>query len=219
MSEVRGLKAGSPFTKFLGDLPTSALSEYVYNSWLTFQEKYKNSKPSFQKRSETQLTQALSAFLRQQQDKSLQPFGGDFFGELSEFVLDDAGLPKCIARTDIEWRLHGVPGFIVEFKILDGKKTRRDKYLVDGVMRFVVGRYGGAASAGAMFGLLRLLATNDPKLLLAELEKNLATWRCIDLKKAPQVLSKVATFDTTHDRIAPNPTPFHLAHLFVSLSQ
>ena len=175
MTNVRGLLVDSPFVDLVGDLPISALLGYVHESWLAYANAYKGLPPSFQRRTEPQLTQALAAHLRQRQDAGHQPFAGDFFGELAEYVLDKStGLPKCIARTDIEWRLHGVAGFIVEFKVLDGKKGRRDKYLHDGVMRFVIGRYASKAAAGAMFALLRKSATKDSKLVQAELETNAA---------------------------------------------
>lgn len=149
------------------------------------------SKPPLQKRTEPQLTQALAVHLRERQSAGEQPFVGDFYGELSEYVLDKAtGLLKYIARTDIEWRLHGVFGFIIEFKILDGKLERREKYLRDGVMRFVVGRYSGLANAGAMFALLRKSASDDPSLLLLELKKNGADLQCAGIKKDSELLPK-----------------------------
>src|SRR3954468_24724514 len=170
MSNVKGLTTNSPFIDLVGDLPIPTLLGYVHESWLAYAEQYSGLSPSFQKRKEPQLTQALAAHLRQRQDAGEQPFVGDFFGELADYVLDKSGLPKCIARTDIEWRLHGVPAFVVEFKVLDGKKARRDKYLHDGVMRFVTGRYASRSMVGAMFALLRKAAAKDPSLLLVEFE-------------------------------------------------
>lgn len=171
-----------------------------------------------QNRTEPQLTQALAAHLRERQVAGEQPFAGDFYGELSEYVLDKkTGLPRCIARTDIEWRLHGVSGFIVEFKILDGRLERREKYLLDGVMRFVAGRYSGAAAAGAMFALLRKSASDDPKLLLLELQKSSTSLQCAGIKVNSELLPKIAAFDSAHQRSAPHVTPFQLAHLFVHL--
>lgn len=218
MTNVRGLGGDSPFIDLVGDLPISALLGYVHKSWLAYADLYKNSAPSFQKRTEPQLTQALAAHLRQRQDAGLQPFVGDFFGELADYVLDKAtGLPKCIARTDIEWRLHGVAAFIVEFKVLDGKKKRRDKYLQDGVMRFVIGRYASKAAVGAMFALLRKAATKDPPLIMVELQTNSASLKCVAVKKTSELFPTIALFDTTHDRSMPHATPFQLAHLFVVL--
>jgi len=218
MSDVKGLTADSPFVDLFGDLPVSALLAYVHETWLAYADLYKGSEPPLQKRTEPQLTQALAAHLRERQDAGEQPFAGDFYGELSEYVLDKAtGLPKCIARTDIEWRLYGVSGFIIEFKILDGKSERREKYLRDGVKRFVVGRYSGSANAGAMFALLRKSASDDPNLLLLELEKNGTDLQCAGVKKASELLPKVAAFDSAHQRNAPHVTPFQLAHLFVPL--
>jgi hypothetical protein len=218
MSDIKGLTVDSPFVDLFGDLPVSALLAYVHETWLAYADLYKESKPSLQKRTEPQLTQALAAHLRERQLADEQPFMGDFYGELAEYVLDKVtGLPKCIARTDIEWRLHGVSGFVVEFKILDGKLKRREKYLRDGVMRFVVGRYGSSAKAGAMFALLRKSASADPNLLLLELEKNGVDFQCASIKKDSDLLPKVATFDSAHKRSAPHVTPFQLAHLFVPL--
>jgi hypothetical protein len=218
MSNVKGLTANSPFIDLLGDLPISTLLGYVHASWLAYAEQYGGSIPSFQKRKEPQLTQALAAHLRQRQDFGEQPFIGDFFGELADYVLDkSSGLPKCIARTDIEWRLHGVPALVVEFKVLDGKKARRDKYLHDGVMRFVIGRYASKAMVGAMFALLRKAAAKDQNLLLAEFETNGAILHCAGVKKSSELLPGIAAFDTTHQRNVPHVTPFHLTHLFVAL--
>jgi hypothetical protein len=201
MSSVRGLSVDSPFVELVGDPPIAALLTYIHESWLAYADLYKNAPPSFQKRREPQLTQALAAHLRQRQDASEQPFPGDFFGELADYVLDKStGLPKCIARTDIEWRLHGVVGLIIEFKILDGKKTRRDKYLVEGVMRFVVGRYASKATVGAMFALLRKGASKDPGLIMVELEANGASFQCAGIKKSSDILPAIAAFDTTHHR-------------------
>lgn len=218
MSNVRGLTANSPFVELVGDLPISVLLGYVHQSWLAYAEQYSGSSPSFQKRKEPQFTQALAAHLRQRQDAGEQPFVGDFFGELADYVLDrSSGLPKCIARTDIEWRLHGVPALVVEFKILDGKKARRDKYLQDGVMRFVSGRYASKAMVGAMFALLRKSAAKDQSLLLVEFETSGASLNCAGVKKISELLPSIAAFDTAHQRDAPHVTPFHLAHLFVAL--
>jgi hypothetical protein len=218
MSDVKGLTADSPFVDLFGDLPISALLAYVHESWLAYADLYKSSKPPLQNRTEPQLTQALAAHLRERQDAGEQPFAGDFYGELSEYILDKvSGLPKCIARTDIEWRLYGVSGFIIEFKILDGKLRRREKYLLDGVMRFVVGRYSGSTNAGAMFALLRKSASADPSQLLLELEKNGKTMQCTGVKKNSALVPKIATFDSMHNRSSPHITPFQLAHLFVPL--
>jgi hypothetical protein len=218
MSNVKGLRIDSPFVDLVGDFPVPALLAYVHESWLAYADLYKGSVPSFQKRTEPQLTQALAAHLRQRQDAGEQPFVGDFFGELAEYVLDKkTGLPKCIARTDIEWRLYGVSSFIIEFKILDGKPSRRKKYLLDGVMRFVIGRYGSRATAGAMFALLRTAAVRDQNLILVELEKNGLVLNCGEIKRSSELLPTVAAFDTAHQRMSPHATPFQLAHLFVAL--
>jgi hypothetical protein len=218
MSNVRGLSVDSPFVDLVGDPPIAALLTYIYGSWLAYADFYKNAAPSFQRRKEPQLTQALAAHLRQRQDAGEQPFAGDFFGELADYILDTTtGLPKCVARTDIEWRLHGVAGLVVEFKVLDGKKARRDKYFLDGVMRFVVGRYAGKATVGAMFALLRKGAANDSELIMEEFEANGTALKCAGIKKNSEILPSIAAFDTAHLRAAPHVTPFQLAHLFVPL--
>jgi hypothetical protein len=217
MSDVKGLTVDSPFVDLVGDPPISTLLEYVHETWLEYANTYKNLAPSFQKRREPQLTQALAAHLRVRQDAGQQPISGDFFGELAEYVLDSSGLPKCIARTDIEWRLYGVVSFVVEFKVLDGKKTRRDKYLQDGVMRFVVGRYASKASNGAMFGLLREKAGKDPALILAEMNASLAGLQCAGTMNISGASPQVAGFDSDHSRHAPHVTPFRLVHIFVGL--
>lgn len=218
MSSVRGLKPNSPFTDLLGEPPISNLLSYVHDSWLRYTKRFQGSAPPFQKRREPQLSQGLAAYLRQRQDAGQQPFAGDFFGELSAFVLDPkSGLPKCIARTDIEWRLYGTPAFIIEFKVLDGKKSRREKYIEDGVMRFVHGRYSSSNKAGAMFGLLRKTALQDIKLLEEMLKANSAKHKCIGVANASKLLPETAQFDSIHTRKSPHLSPFQLAHLFAAL--
>ncbi len=107
MSKVKGISADSPFVHLLGDLSMPEMLGYVHKAWQAYAEAYKDSAPPLQKRSEPELTQALAAYLRGRQEAGEQAFPGDFHGELSEFILDKNGLPKCIARTDIEWRLFG----------------------------------------------------------------------------------------------------------------
>jgi hypothetical protein len=218
MSNVKIISDDSPFVDLFGDPPISTLLAYVHQSWLCYANLYRNSLPPLQSRTEPQLTQALAAYLRERQDAGEQPFAGDFFGELSEYVLDKtSGLPKCTKRTDVEWRLFGVPGFIIEFKILDGKLQRREKYLFDGVMRFVDGRYSGSAAAGAMFGLLRKTAEPDPELILVQMQKNGKSVQCSAVKNASERLPEIAFFDSIHQRTSPHYTPFELIHLFVNL--
>lgn len=218
MSDVKLLSTDSGFFDLLGDLPVSTLLAYVYESWVGYAGHHTSSLPALQRRTEPQLTQALAAFLRQRQDAGEQPFAGDFFGELSEFTLDKVtGLPKCVSRTDIEWRLYGLPGFVIEFKVLDGKSARREKYLMDGVMRFVSGRYSGGSTAGAMFALLRKSAKKDPNLIQYELQNNGSSFHCICTKSGSDMLPTIALFDSTHKREPPHFTPFQLAHVFVPL--
>jgi hypothetical protein len=218
MTDVKVLGVDSPFVDLFGEPPISMLLTHVYQSWLGYANRYKNASPPLQSRTEPQLTQALAAHLRGRQDAGERPFIGDFFGELSEYILDKAtGLPKCIARTDIEWRLYGVPGLIIEFKILDGRARRREKYLLDGVMRYVSGRYSSLTTAGAMFALLRKAAAKDPGLIRLELQKNGSGLQCVNVKNHSKLLPNIAAFDSTHDRNSPHLTPFELAHLFVPL--
>lgn len=218
MTDVRGLTADSPFIELVGEPPVTALLSYVHASWAAYSQAYNTAEPPFQKRSEPALTRALGAYLRQRQDAGEQPFAGDFHAELSEFVLDEkSGLPKCIARTDIEWRLYGMPAFVIEFKILDGRKRRREKYMSEGVMRFVAGRYSSTGSKGAMFGLLRKAASDDPALLLKQMEKHSTTFQCTALTKGSKIVPGLAIFDSSHSRVSPHASPFHLAHLFVVL--
>jgi hypothetical protein len=218
MSEVRGLSSSSPFVRLVGDPDVAALLTYVHGSWSDYVTLFRVSSPPFQQRSETQLTQALAAHLRRKQDAGQQQLPGHFFGELSQYDLDDvSGLPKCVARTDIEWRLYGKPALIIEFKILDGRKQRRTKYLLDGVMRFVVGRYSGETAAGAMFGLLRKKASKDPDLIRVALGKKDPEFQCQEVKNGSQLLPSIATFDSIHQRKSPHVTPFRLAHLFFAL--
>lgn len=217
MTDVHGLSSDSEFIGLIGDVPAPAILGYVYNSWLGYAEMFKDASPSLQKRKETQLTEALGAHLRKRQDDGEQPFAGDFYAELSQFVLDANGLPKCVARTDIEWRLFGVPALVFEFKLLDGKGPRRQGYLSDGVMRFVSGRYSSGGSVGAMFALLRKSAVGDPALLFAELQQKAAQFKCSGLAQASAILPEIARFDSTHARETPHSSPFQMAHIFVPL--
>jgi hypothetical protein len=217
MSYVTGLSGDSPFVELVGDIPVSTLLGYVHDSWLAFATVYMARPPSFQKRNEPQLTHALAVHLRQRQDNGEQPFAGEFLAEVTYWDLDVNGLPKCTARTDIEWRLYGAPVLTVEFKILDGKRKRRVSYLQDGIMRFVIGRYASAASVGAMFALLRKAAAKDAALILVEIEKDGSDLQCTGVNKKSNLLPALAAFDTNHWRCSPNLTPFKLAHIFVSL--
>lgn len=218
MTDVKGLTTDSPFADLVGEPPVAALLTYVHNTWVSYVGTYKGANPSFQKRNEPQLTKALGAYLRQRHDAGEQPFVGDFHAELSEYVLDPkSGLPKCIARTDIEWRLYGVPAFVIEFKILDGKLTRREQYLLEGISRFVKGRYASGGRNGAMFALLRKAAKKDPMRLLEWLKENTAAVQCTTLTKSSKLSPNIATFDSSHIRDSPHVSPFHLAHVFVSL--
>jgi len=218
MTDVLGLSADSEFVGLLGDIPAPTVLAYVHESWMAYAEAFKNASPPFQKRNEPQLTQALGAYLRKRLDDGEQPFAGDFYAELSHYVFEEkTGLPKCVARTDIEWRLFGVPAFVFEFKLLDGKGARRQSYLSEGVMRFIRGRYSSGGSIGAMFALLRKAAVEDPGLLRAEITNNASAFSCSELNEASAIVPTLAAFDSTHSRNAPHVSPFRLAHLFVPL--
>ena len=217
MSDVKGLSADSPFIELLGDLPAASLLSYVHGSWAAYATSYKNATPPLHKRTEPQLTKALAAYLRQQQDAGNQPIPGHFFAELSDYILDEDGLPVCIGRTDIEWRLYGYPRFVIEFKVLDGTAARRQRYLFDGVLRFVDGRYASSARVSSMFAFMLCDPSNDVTALKAELRKS-GPLRCVGVRDPSQLFS-IASFDSIHDRASPHLTPFQLAHVFVSLSE
>jgi hypothetical protein len=201
----------------IGDLPINVLG-YVHSSWLDYLNLYRALGPPFQRRREPQLTQALGAYLREREDQGFQPVAGQFFAESNEFILTAEGLPKAIARTDIEWRLYGFPVVIIEFKLLDGKAAKRKSYLLEGVHRFVAGRYAGKSWFGAMFGLLRKKAEKDPALLATEI-MSYAQLNCTGVSLDSELLPGTASFDSTHNRVSPHLSPFRLAHLFVLLPQ
>lgn len=217
MTEVRGLAGDSPFLKLLGDIPVAAVLGHVHTAWQSFSNTYLHAEPPLSTRTEPQLTQGLGAYLKKLQDQGGQPFQGDFYTELTEFDLDiQSGMPKQLSRTDIEWRLYGVANFVIEFKVLDGSVARRKRYLSDGVVRFVSGRYSSSAWIGAMFSFLKGKGSSDPPKLSASMLADIKL-KCKALKTLSEILPHVAAFDTEHERLAPHKTPFFLAHLFAEI--
>jgi hypothetical protein len=189
----------------------------VHEKWLEYVDKYKDFPPSFQIRSEPTITKGLSAYLTDQAQLQRQPFPGDFFGELSAFDLAPNGTPVCTKRTDIEWCLHGIPSFIIEFKILDGTANKRKSYLSDGIGRFVDGRYAPAAKIAAMCALLRSAGVDDPSKIEALIEENEASLQIQPpggpfIHTPSKIVPTIARFDTVHSRT--DSVAIELAHLF-----
>ena len=54
----------------------------------------------------------------------MQPFDGEFFAEVERVDLGPDGKRIIIGRSDIEWRLHGIPNFVIEFKVIGGGGPR-----------------------------------------------------------------------------------------------
>jgi hypothetical protein len=222
VSQTFGLGPNSNWVQLVKAPPAHALLEYVHTKWLEYVAKYSGVGESFQSRDEPALTKGLAAFLADESEIGKQTFAGEFFGELAYFDLEPDGTTRCTRRTDIEWRLYSVPCFIVEFKILDGSAARRNRYLQDGIARFVQGQYSAGAGEAAMCGFLRSAGAGDPAKIEALISTQSASLKCHPLSGPPvvrpsQLVPKLASFDTAHQREAPAISPVILAHVFISL--
>ncbi len=221
MTELLGLGESSPWTYVVRRPPVSALLAYLLEKWHEYEQLYSGHGEPFATRTEPQLTEGLGAYLDQLHEAKQQPFDGQFFAELSRVDLGPDGKRFFIGRSDIEWRLHGSPNFIVEFKVIGGGRPAA-KYVTDGMIRFVDARYGHRAAAGAMWAFFRPQSTEQPSHVEAHIDANLTALRCQSEnglhRIAPSSLAPgIASFDSLHAR-DPAASMIRLAHVFVTIS-
>ncbi|CTQ63466.1 hypothetical protein LA5095_06295 [Roseibium album] len=202
--------------------PTSEILDYLLAQWLEYEAGYSGVGQPFSDRSEPELTEGLGAYLSKKYDSGAQPFDGEFFAELSRVDLAPDGKRRIIGRSDIEWRLHGLPNFVVEFKVI-GRGRPAKAYVTDGMTRFVDGRYGHRSAEGAMWAFFRPGSSELPADVEAIIDKHHEALRCQSengsLRIAPSAIAPAAaSFDSIHDRtpIAPR---IRLAHIFVEIAK
>ena len=223
MTEIFGLDPNIAWTQIVRRPAPDIIIKYISDKWLGFVIQFQSTGTPLHERDEPTLTHGLAAYLVQQYEEGKQPFHGDFFCELHRYDLNSDGTAICVGRTDIEWRLHGCPCFIAEFKILDGSSKRKKSYIAEGLQRFLDGRYAPNATEGAMYAFLRTGAGNDIDAIVALIDKKATSLRCHTDNGSPIVMPSkiapgVARFDTIHDRDQPWVSPIRLAHVFLQLN-
>jgi len=221
VTEILGLRGDTVWTAFIQRPPTSVILEYIAAKWFEYAEKFSGLGEPLAQRSEPVLTEGLYAFLAEEAEAGRQPFDGDFLAERKRYDLQKVdGRAVCTGRTDIEWLLYGFPAFIVEFKLLGGGRYA-SKYVMEGLSRFVDGRYGAKSSEGAMCALIRPDATQDHTHVIAELMAHSTELKCVgfgeELACVPsKIAPTVAQFDSAHDRAPAHPA-IQLAHMFLAI--
>ncbi len=221
MTELLGLGESSPWTYVVRRPPVSAILSYLVEKWHEYEQIYSGVGVPLASRTEPQLTEGMGAYLDQLHEAEQQPFDGQFFAELSRVDLGSDGKRLFIGRSDIEWRLHGSPNFIVEFKVIGGGRPAL-KYVTDGMIRFVDGRYAHRATEGAMWAFFRPQSTEQISHVEAHIDANIKPLRC-QLENgvhriAPSSLAPgAAHFDSLHAR-DPAASMIRLAHVFVTIA-
>ena len=113
------------------------------------------------------------------------------------------------------------PAFIVEFKV-GGSGRPAKAYVMDGMMRFVDGKYGPHSLEGAMWAFFRPGSTEQASDIAAIIDEN-----CVMLRSekeggesviAPSKIAPgTAAFDSLHSRDPDHPT-IRLSHIFVDIA-
>ncbi len=211
----------SPWAYVVRRPPAAAIVGYLLAQWQAYESEYSGIGEPFASRTEPQLTEGLGAFLAALYEAGAQPFDGEFFGELSRVDLETDGKRKFIGRTDIEWRLFGSPNFIVEFKVIGGGRPAK-LYVIDGMTRFVDGRYGHRSTEGAMWAFFRPGSSEQVPHVEALIDAHLVPLRCQAEGGAHRITPSViapgaANFDSLHTRDPALPA-IRLAHLFVTIA-
>lgn len=216
-----GLTKDIPWTRIVRRPSAEHILTYIIEKWREYAELFQARGDPLYERDEPTLTEGLAAFLAKEEEAGRQSLDGDFLAELRHYDLGVDGVPICIGRTDIEWRLYGFPCFTVEFKILDAEKTRVRRYLNQGLIKFVDGRYAARAPEGAMCAFVRPGAEEVVELLRTTITAQAAEYSCHPEDEPVLVPSQLAPalaqFDTAHVRAEPAVSPIHLAHIFVNL--
>ena len=211
----------SPWAYLVRRPPTSKILDYLLVQWQEYERIYSGKEEPFGTRSEPELTEGLGAFLTKKYDNNSQPFDGEFFAELVRVDLGPDGKRRIIGRSDIEWRLHGQPNFVIEFKVIGGGRPAKD-YVTKGIVRFVEGRYGQRSLEGAMWAFFRPGFSKLRNELKSIIDTHRDDLRCQVEDGCYQIVpSKIAPataeFDSIHDRSPDAPT-IRLAHIFVNIS-
>ena len=212
----------SPWVYVVKRPPVAEILGYLLAQWKEYETSYSGIGQPFETRHEPVLTTGLGAYLAKKYEEKLQPFDGEFFAEVERVDLGPDGKRIIIGRSDIEWRLHGIPNFVIEFKVIGGGRPAK-QYVTEGMVRFVDGRYGQRSTEGAMWAFIRPGSSELPSdvkaiidtfsdILRCQLENGL--YQVVPSKIAPET----AEFDTIHDRNPTNNPPIRLAHIFVNIS-
>ncbi len=221
MRPALGLTPSSPWSRVVNRPPTAAILGYLKNKWQEYETTFSCVGEHFSTRDEPTLTDGFAAFLVRELEESRQPFDGEFYSELRRVDLLPDGRRKIIGRTDIEWRLCGFPSFIVEFKVVGGGRPAK-AYVVDGMIRFVDGRYGPKSVEGAMWALFRPSSPEKISHIEAFIDAHAHTLRCVLVnganRFAPSTIAPgVASFDSLHTR-ENSAGDIRLAHIFINIT-
>lgn len=221
MTQLAGLQDDSAWTYLVRRAPAPDLLRYLLEKWQEYEQLYSGQGQPFATRSEPELTEGLAGYLDEQREANAQPFDGEFFSELRRFDLGPDGKRRIIGRSDIEWRLYGSPNFIVEFKVIGGGRPAK-AYIVDGMIRFVDGRYGHRSTEGAMWGFIRPGSKEGASDVEALIDAHITPLRCqvdngVHRFTPSTIAPSTASFDSIHlrDPHAPN---IRLAHIFVDIA-
>jgi len=110
----------------------------------------------------------------------------------------------------------------MEFKVLDGTSGKIARYLSEGMLRFVEGRYSGSCGEAAMCALLRKTGAGDVLKIEAKIQADATQLNCHPPSGLPffapsKLAPGLAKFDTVHTRVSPFVNPISLAHVFIAL--
>lgn len=221
MTQLAGLQEDSVWAYLVRRPPASEILRYLLARWQEYEGRYSGQGQPFATRTEPELTEGLAAYLTVEYEAGRQPFDGEFHAELRRFDLGTDGKRAIIGRSDIEWRLFGSPDFIVEFKVIGGGRPAK-AYVVDGMIRFVDGRYGHRSMEGAMWGFFRPGSRELASDVEALIDAHVTPLRChIENgvhRFAPSTIAPgTATFDSLHFR-DPDAPDIRLAHIFVNIA-
>jgi len=219
--QLSGADDGSGWAYVVRRAPASVILDYLAHQWNCYSTEYGGVGEPFEERSEPELTEGFAAYLQEKSDQQLQPFDGNFFAEQNRYDLRSDGKRKIIARTDIEWRLYGSPAFVVEFKIIGNNRPAK-AYVLEGMMRFVEGRYAPQSLEGAMWAFFHPTSNEDETDLSAAIQKNLGQLRLqiqhgLHLIAPSKIAPNTAKFDSIHHR-DPYAPDIRLAHVLIKLT-
>lgn len=197
---------------------------YVEDTWLWLQNSY-GATVQFDK-AEPVLTQNLCEALSEPTRREHARMDCDFLAETRELRRNTDGSTTYVARADIRVILGtpGTPHLVLEFKKLDGASDARRLYCIDGVIRFVRGKYGLGHQHGVMCGLVCADLGGEADRLSDYIcePRHARQLQCIRdssgnvIRRPSDVDSVRARFDTVHDRGAADPLPITVIHVLLS---